>query len=103
MSDINFWGSNKFGKQMVRGQQISGSQNNFGQQFRGVNRNVGQQFQGVNFGTKDLRVKNVGTKNTVGQTFFFKGGHLPHFFNVNLLIRVKLGYTPYFNFLVHIE
>ena len=29
----------------------------------------------------------------------FFGGPLPHFFGTNLLVRVKLGYSPNFNFL----
>ena len=45
-----------------------------------------------------------------GGGFFLGGGPLPHFFCMNLLVRVKLGYPPNFNFLgkpllgeIHVE
>ena len=39
-----------------------------------------------------------------GGIFFFGGGSLtPFFFGPNLLVRVKLGYTPNFAALGHVE
>ena len=34
---------------------------------------------------------------------FLEGDYLPHFFCTNLLLRVKLGYTPNFTALGHLE
>ena len=35
--------------------------------------------------------------------FFWGGGILPHFFGINLLITVKLGYTTNFPFISNSE